>query len=81
MAQKTNVVLFPSRGVGGNRRPPQSAEIVRDVLAIANYLDSIAQQASMSRVFGGLHYRFDGDGGLAIGHAAARLALERRGLE
>ena len=44
-------------------------------------LDSIAQQASMSRVFGGLHYRFDGDGGLAIGHAAARLALERRGLE
>jgi hypothetical protein len=44
-------------------------------------LDNIAREASMSRVLGGLHYRFDGDGGLAIGRAAARLALERRGLE
>ena len=44
-------------------------------------LDSIAQEASMSRISGGLHYRFDGNGGLAIGRAAARLALERRGLE
>ncbi len=44
-------------------------------------LESIAQEASMSRISGGLHYRFDGDGGLAIGRAAARLALERRGLE
>ncbi|HUQ20795.1 MAG TPA: vanadium-dependent haloperoxidase [Gemmatimonadaceae bacterium] len=45
------------------------------------YLASVAQEASMSRVIGGLHYRFDGDGGLAIGHAAARIALQRRGLE
>lgn len=35
----------------------------------------------MSRVNGGLHYRFDGEGGLTIGRSAARLALERRGLE
>lgn len=45
------------------------------------FLGEVAQEASMSRVIGGLHYRFDGDGGLAIGHAAARLALQRRGLE
>ena len=45
------------------------------------YLADVAQEASMSRVFGGLHYRFDGEGGLAIGHAAASLALQRRGLE
>lgn len=45
------------------------------------FLSKVAQEASMSRVMGGLHYRFDGDGGLAIGHAAARLALQRRGLE
>ena len=45
------------------------------------FLDQVSQEASMSRVIGGLHYRFDGDGGLAIGHAAARLALQRRGLE
>lgn len=41
---------------------------------------AIAEEASMSRVYGGLHYRFDGEGGLAIGRAAARLAL-LRGLE
>ena len=45
------------------------------------YLETVAQEASMSRVIGGLHYRFDGEGGLAIGHAAAHLALTRRGLE
>lgn len=45
------------------------------------FLNDIAQEASMSRVTGGLHYRFDGEGGLKIGHSAARLALQRRGLE
>lgn len=45
------------------------------------FLDGIAQEASMSRVHGGLHYRFDGDDGLTLGRAAARLALTRRGLE
>ena len=45
------------------------------------YLDKVAQEASMSRIVGGLHYRFDGDGGLTIGHDAARLALSRRGIE
>jgi membrane-associated phospholipid phosphatase len=45
------------------------------------FLNDVAQEASMSRVYGGLHYRFDGDGGLSIGHSAAALALQRRGLE
>ena len=44
-------------------------------------IEKIAQEASMSRVYGGLHYRFDGEGGLALGSAAARVALQRRGLE
>lgn len=44
-------------------------------------LEGIAQEASMSRVTGGLHYRFDGEDGLSLGHSAARLALRRRGLE
>lgn len=44
-------------------------------------LGAIEQEASMSRVYGGLHYRFDGVAGLAIGHGAARLGLQRRGLE
>lgn len=45
------------------------------------YLAAVADEASMSRVIGGLHYRFDGDDGLALGRSAARLALTRRGLE
>jgi len=45
------------------------------------YLSEVSQEASMSRVTGGLHYRFDGDGGLTIGLSAARLALQRLGLE
>ena len=46
-----------------------------------SYLSQVAEEASMSRVVGGLHYRFDGDGGLSIGRNAARLALQRRGIE
>lgn len=44
-------------------------------------LDATAQEASMSRVYGGLHYRFDGEAGLSIGRRAALLALLRRGIE
>lgn len=44
-------------------------------------LEALATEASESRIHGGLHYRFDAVAGLALGRAAARLALERRGLE
>jgi membrane-associated phospholipid phosphatase len=44
-------------------------------------LEALATEASESRIHGGLHYRFDAAAGLALGRAAARLALERRGLE
>ena len=44
-------------------------------------LDATAQEASLSRVYGGLHYRFDGEAGLAIGRRAALLAILRRGIE
>jgi membrane-associated phospholipid phosphatase len=47
----------------------------RDMLA------ALAAEASVSRVYGGLHYRFDGEAGLEIGRKAARIALEQRGLE
>jgi len=38
-------------------------------------LDSMAEQAALSRVYGGLHYRFDGDDGLRLGRRVAGLAL------
>jgi PAP2 superfamily len=44
-------------------------------------IDSLANEASLSRVVGGLHYRFDGDDGLALGRKAGWLALLRRGIE
>ena len=44
-------------------------------------IDATAQEATLSRVLGGLHYRFDGEGGLSLGRTAAALALTRRGLE
>ena len=44
------------------------------------FLNATAREASISRVLGGLHYRFDGDAGLKLGRRAGRLAL-RRGLD
>jgi membrane-associated phospholipid phosphatase len=44
-------------------------------------IEKLEDEGGMSRIYGGIHYRFDIDGGHAIGRATARLALERRGLE
>lgn len=44
-------------------------------------LAALAQEAADSRVFAGLHYRFDNEAGIALGEAAGRLALSRRGIE
>lgn len=40
-------------------------------------LDALADEAALSRVFGGIHYRFDGDAGLELGRKVAAWALER----
>jgi hypothetical protein len=37
----------------------------------------IAEEQAMSRLYGGIHYRFDNDTGLALGRAVARHAVER----
>jgi hypothetical protein len=37
----------------------------------------IAEEQAMSRLYGGIHYRFDNDGGLALGRIVARHDLER----
>lgn len=41
----------------------------------------IAEEQAMSRLYGGIHYRFDNDGGLALGRRVARhdVDRERRG--
>jgi len=37
----------------------------------------IAEEQAMSRLYGGIHYRFDNDGGLALGRVVARHDVER----
>jgi hypothetical protein len=43
--------------------------------AEASRLDALAEEAAFSRVLGGIHYRFDGDAGIALGRAVAAWAL------
>jgi hypothetical protein len=38
-------------------------------------LDALAQEASLSRLYAGIHYRFDMEAGLALGRRAAAKAL------
>jgi hypothetical protein len=42
-------------------------------------LRSMAEEAAMSRVYGGIHYRFDSEEGLALGRTVSRLALRLLG--
>ena len=53
-------------GVLGHFFPQDRAEFTR-----------IAEEQAMSRLYGGTHYRFDNDGGLALGRVVARNAVER----
>jgi membrane-associated phospholipid phosphatase len=41
----------------------------------ARRLDDLADQAALSRVYGGIHYRFDGEAGLSLGRTVAAWAL------
>jgi hypothetical protein len=41
----------------------------------ARRLRAAAEQAALSRVYGGIHYRFDGDAGVALGRRVAEWAL------
>ena len=41
----------------------------------ARRLDDLADQAALSRIYGGIHYRFDGEVGLSLGRTVATWAL------
>jgi PAP2 superfamily len=53
-------------GVLGHFFPQDRAEFTR-----------LAEEQAMSRLYGGIHYRYDDDGGLALGRAVARYDVER----
>ena len=44
----------------------------------AERLRAAADQAALSRVYGGIHYRFDGEAGLALGRKVARYGLKAK---
>jgi membrane-associated phospholipid phosphatase len=50
----------------GHYIPAERAEFTR-----------LAEEQAMSRLYGGIHYRFDNDTGLALGRAVARRDIER----
>ena len=39
--------------------------------------DAAADEAGMSRIYGGIHYRFDNEAGLALGRSIGRFAVQR----
>jgi hypothetical protein len=40
-------------------------------------LDGLAEEAAMSRLYGGIHYRHDNEDGLMLGRAVADIVLAR----
>jgi hypothetical protein len=40
-------------------------------------LHELAEQAALSRLYAGIHYRFDNEAGLRLGRAVAGLALKQ----
>lgn len=43
----------------------------------ARQIDGWAEDAALSRLYGGIHYRFDNDAGLALGRQVGKAVLER----
>lgn len=71
---------FPSyvsghSSVSGAAATALSAFFPQDAAALAR----MAQEASMSRLYGGIHFRSDNEQGLALGHQVALRALARPG--
>jgi hypothetical protein len=51
--------------------------LARSFPAETERIDSLAEAAALSRVVGGIHYRFDGDAGVELGRKVAAWALAR----
>ncbi|HJP58917.1 MAG TPA: phosphatase PAP2 family protein, partial [Gemmatimonadaceae bacterium] len=43
----------------------------------ADHLNALADEAAISRIYGGIHYRFDMDAGLTLGRQVAAYALQQ----
>lgn len=56
-----------------------SSETLPDVIRQYLSFDSCASEIAESRVFGGIHYRFSGENGLALGRSVGALVLQSIG--
>jgi len=73
---------FPSYSSGHAAFSGAASDVLGDIFPEERAaLRAMAEEAALSRVYAGIHYRFDSDRGLAQGRAIARLAIARgRGL-
>ncbi|MCE6992580.1 phosphatase PAP2 family protein [Dyadobacter sp. CY323] len=77
---KTSVGLpnFPSYTSGHSTFSGAAAELLAYVFpAEKQKLDAMAAEASLSRIYGLIHYRFDCEVGLAVGHKVGEYAVAR----
>ena len=69
---------FPAYTSGHSSFSGAAAEYLASVFPDrAQSLRAMAQEASMSRLYGGIHYRFDSEVGLEAGRQVGRMAAER----
>ena len=68
---------FPSYTSGHATFSGAAAEILGALLpSVADEVNAMAEEAALSRLYGGIHYRFDSDAGLEGGRQIAQLFLE-----
>jgi membrane-associated phospholipid phosphatase len=73
---------FPSYVSGHAAFSGAAAEVLAALFpAERRRLRAMAEEAAMSRLYGGIHYRFDSDRGLELGRKIAGLALARHRAE
>lgn len=67
---------FPSYVSGHAAFSGAASEVLAHFFpAEATHLRAMAEEAALSRVYGGIHYRFDGEQGLKLGRAVAAWAI------
>ena len=79
--------LVPSRSHTCSISPPRHAAFSgAEATALGKYfpdkattVQAMAEEAAMSRLIGGIHYRFDNDDGLLLGRRVAVRVIERYG--
>jgi membrane-associated phospholipid phosphatase len=71
---------FPSFVSGHAAFSGAAARVLGDFFPVeAGELDAMAEEAAMSRLYGGIHYRHDNEAGLALGRSVAGAVLQELG--